>query len=116
MIVFEAIIDGVRSLKDGSLKISLETQEMEPTKLAEFFSFKGLSKVLISQDYIEQKLADAVAMTPLQADTEKYSPSQKMRFALKGLFERYPDGFTEFEDFYRHRMKALIDKINQTHI
>lgn len=52
MIVFDAIIEGVRSLKDGSLKIVLETQEMDPGKMAEFFSYKGLSKVLLSQEHI----------------------------------------------------------------
>ena len=32
-----AILDGVKTMKDGSLKITLVTQELSPSQMAEIF-------------------------------------------------------------------------------
>lgn len=58
------IIDGVKSMKDGSMKITLVTRALDPVQAAEIFL--NLNKEVLSVDIPEDP-------------GEKKSPSQRLR-------------------------------------
>lgn len=39
------------------------------------------------------------------------TPGQRLRNSLYRLFEKAPDGFKTFDEFYRARMEALIEQV-----
>ena len=98
-----ALVDGIRTLKDGSLKITLITRELDPTQMAELFH--SLNKEILSVEI------------PEGIETTK-SPAKRLRDVLYILWkERRKELFPSSEVHYAHEMEKIIDhyrnKINE---
>jgi len=90
-----AIIDGVKTMKDGSLKITLLTRELSPTQMAELFH--SLNKEVLSVEI------------PEGIETTK-SPAKRLRDVLYVLWrERMKSTFDSSEVHYAHCMEQIID-------
>lgn len=105
-----AQIDSIRTLKDKSLKITLESQELTPQVKAELMSYDGLLKVLISDTNIQNEIISEVDNLDLEVG-EKRSPSERLRNVLYILWEQNPSGYDDFNLFYRNRMERIINQI-----
>lgn len=92
-----AIIDWVKTMKDGSLKITLVTRALDPKTMAEIF-YSLNSEVLqidIPEDSADEK-----------------SPSQRLRNTLYILWEqKHRDKYATFATFYPHYMELLINSV-----
>lgn len=90
-----AILDGFKTMKDGSLKITLVTRELSPEQMAKIIS--NLNKEVLSIDIPEEQ-------------SEVKSPSQRLRGVLYKIWESHEkEKFDSFELFYRHMMEKIID-------
>lgn len=90
-----AIIDGFKSMKDGSLKITLVTRELAPEQMAELMV--NLNKEIVSIDVPDE-----------HGDTK--TPSQRFRAVLYRLWEQdHKDKFHTFTLYYNHVMEQLIN-------
>lgn len=105
-----AQIDTIRTLKDKSLKITLESQELTPQVKAELMSYDGMIKVLISDTNIQSEIVSEVDNLELEMGETK-SPSQRLRNVLYILWEQNHNGYDDFNLFYRNKMDLIIQQI-----
>lgn len=114
MFQFQATIDGVRTLKNNSLKISLETQDVNtfaPDEITELFRLnEKLAWVAIKEQPVRSEDLD---IKEISTDTGKEkSPSRRLRSVLYVLWEQR-GGPGEFELFYIKQMENFINAVKE---
>jgi hypothetical protein len=109
MIIIPATLESYRSLKDRTLKITFETNELNAQDLL------GIAENLNSFGFLafkndpyrdEEKKAIETAETGY-GDKGK-TPSQRLRGVLYVMYERNNEGFDTFTRFYDHYMEKII--------
>lgn len=108
----EGQITGIRTLKDGTLSLSMAMQEMQPTTAASLFSLQNqLTKMYITTDNISDEQKDI--LDEWQVEHESKSPSKRMRNVLYRIWEQDHQGYEDFQLFYNYRMNQLIEKLKE---
>ena len=112
MIILPAILTTFRSLKDKTMKIEFETNELTPEQ------FMGLSQVLQSFGYLafkkdEFRTEQISMIDELKADYEDKSktPSKRLRDILFVAWKQKSEGYSEFESYYQFKMEMFINHI-----
>jgi len=102
-------LEGYRSLKDGTLKLSFETGELSPEQMANVhYSLNKVGFLAFSPDpFATHQLEEIDKLKVEYSDTGK-PPSQRLRAVLFVLFEQAPEGYTNFNDFYNFKMEKMI--------
>lgn len=109
-IILACIVDKITTLKDRSVKITLDTQELSPSKAGEIFTLmNSLATVYISPSEItSREMAQVDAVEP---EMPGKSPSQRMRNVLFILWKQDNQGYKEFDSFYKERMEKYIEEL-----
>jgi len=108
-VVLEGIVEGLSTLKDGSLKIVLSTQEVDGTTAANIFQFRNLFvKVLISNTNITAMDEELVDKTAIVAGKKPKSESSRLRAVLFRVHEQ-SNSNDEFEVWYKAEMNRVIE-------
>jgi len=110
MIIFPAILESFRSLKDRTFKVIFETSELTPEQLA------GLAQWLNKFGYVafketpfkdkEKEILEN--LEPEYQDTSK-TPSQRLRGVLYRIWERNKEGYDDFTRYYDFQMEKIIE-------
>lgn len=109
-VLLPAILEGYRSLKDRTLKITIETNEPTPEQLTQialsnqkfgYFAFKVGEK-----EGNMQKAMEDIPQTDLEFGKTK---SQRLRGVLYRLWEQNKKGYEVFDDFYNYYMEKIIN-------
>lgn len=109
-IILACIIDKITTLKDRSVKITLDTQELSPTKAGEIFTLmNSLATVYISPSEITSR--EMAQVDSIEPEMPGKSPSQRMRNVLFILWKQDNQGFKEFDSFYKERMETYIQEL-----
>lgn len=102
------IIGGIRSLKDGSVSVTLETQELSAGKAGELFALRNkIAYVYVSERQIslpEQKMVDQ-----LEPEMQGKSPSLRLRNVLFIAWQQNPEGYPDSDSHYRAKMELIIN-------
>ncbi len=107
-----AIIEKISTLKDGSVSLTIYTQELSPQKAAELFGLRGkLATVYLSPSDISSKELSLV--DTIQPDMPGKTRSQRMRNVLWILFKQDPEGYEDFQHYYESKMDTYIDVLKQ---
>lgn len=110
MIIIPAILESYRSLKDKSIKIVFESNELTPeqtmgvaSNIQQFgyLAFKNEPFKTTEKDVLENLKSDF-------EDNGK-TPSQRLRAVLYIGFEQQPEGYKTFVDYYNSKMETLIN-------
>lgn len=104
-------IERVSTRKDRTVSVTLGTQEMTPAKAGELMSLANqLVAVYVSpKQTIDQREIDQVdAVNP---EFPGKSQAQRMRAVLYVLWEKVPEGYKDFELYYRFHTERMIDNI-----
>lgn len=109
-ILVAAILDKITTLKDKSVKIVFDTQELNPATAGQLFTLlNSLASLYISPAEItgsEMKQVDLI-----EPDMPGKTPSQRMRDVLFVSYKQDNEGFREFDSFYKSRMENYINEI-----
>lgn len=109
MILIPAILEGYRSLKDKTLKLTYETSEPTPEQL---YQIARLSQKYGFLAFKEDELkTDEVKMLEgLKSDLDDNgkTPSQRLRGVFYRCWEQDNQGYTAFTDYYNRKMEDLI--------
>jgi hypothetical protein len=111
-IVLSSILENISTRSDGSVKLTLGTQEMDESNAASLFGLRNkFVKVLISDSNItplEEKLIDE---TKILDGKKVKTKSQRLRAVFFKLHQQ--EGGTEenFDAFYDEKMERLIEQI-----
>jgi hypothetical protein len=110
-LLLPAIVSSIRSLKDGSVSVCVETQELSPSKAGELFSFrkKVIMMYLSPKETITQKELDQV--NNIDVEVQGKTQSQRMRAVLYLLHQQSPEGYKTFEEFYRFKTEQIIEHL-----
>lgn len=113
MITIPAVIEKFNTLKDGTIKITVETNELNnEQKLAVFNMVQKFGYFAFKED---KNLSDAELdiLKKLETDLEpgSKSKSQRLRAVLYRSWEQDQKGYDVFDDYYNHRMEKLITLI-----
>jgi len=110
MIILPAQLESFRSLKDRTLKLVFETNELTPEQAA------GINEALQKFGYVafkdspfkeqEQELLDGLEA---EFDDGKKSPSQRLRNVLFRLWEKNPEGYEDHRLHYQFKMEKIIN-------
>ncbi len=66
----------------------------------------------LSESPLSEESQKVIESTPIEEPTEKYSASQKLRFAVYGLHARLKSD-TDREAFYQATIQTYIDQLNK---
>lgn len=108
----KATIDGMRTLKDRSLKITIVTQELNPESSSKLLSLQNsLCDVLINDIDLTEAEIEMVQNTKwnLEDVPNFKSPSQRLRAVFYRMWEQNKNGYDDFNLFYLNRMEQLIE-------
>ena len=108
-----AQVDNVRTLKDGSFRITFETQEIpNPEEVAKLFELKkqGLGWVLFKAATITPE--DIPAYDPATFDEIK-SPSRRLRAVMFVVWKEVKGSNGDFESFYRAQVERIIEQYKE---
>jgi ssDNA-specific exonuclease RecJ len=115
-LVTAATIENITTRRDNTLKVTIGTQELGPEEEAKLFQFRNkVSKILFSDDNINQEMIDAVSDAPISYEEAK-TPSQKQRAKIYVWYEKRFRGHEnkpEFKEFYRNIMDRHMDRIQE---
>lgn len=109
MLIMPTIVDKITTLKDGSLKIVLETSELEDDVVSILMSmrnrqvFCALKNTKLKPDELDIK------EMPVEFKNDK-SQSQRLRSVLYVFWEQNRPT-TDFETFYKRKTDEFIDLI-----
>jgi hypothetical protein len=109
-ILLACVIDKITTLKDKSVKITIDTQELSPQNAGEIFTLMNtLATVYISPSEItSREMAQVDAIEP---EMPGKSPSQRMRNVLFILWKQDGEGFREFDMYYLKKMEDIINEM-----
>jgi hypothetical protein len=110
MIIIPAILDGYRSMKDKTLKLTFDTNELNPQELL------GIVENLSSFGYLafkkepfsENERKEIESLETNFNDNQK-SASQRLRAVFYRNYEKDSQGFKSFTTYYEHNMELLIN-------
>ena len=105
---FPAQLQKIATRVDGSINISLETQELSGTDMAELFSYRNaLGYVTFTPN-----LVNNVEVPDEPAIDNSKSPSQRLRGILYVLWEQQgKKKFDTFSQYYDVQMERIINQV-----
>jgi hypothetical protein len=105
-----AQLEGYRSLKDRTLKLSFETSELTPEKMADIhYSLNKVGWLAFAPDPFTTKEMSELDDLKVEYDDAGKPPSQRLRGVLYRLWEQTPEGYKTFNDYYGSKMEVLIN-------
>lgn len=100
-------IAGLRTLKDGSVSVTMETPELSPGNAAEIFALRNkVAFVYVSERQIEaneKKVVDS-----LEPESTGKTPAQRLRNVLYRMWEQNKEGYPDSDSHYRAKMENII--------
>lgn len=107
-----AMIERMSTLKDGSVSVTISTQELSPAKAAELFELRGkLATVYVSPADITNK--EMHLIDTMEPDMPGKTPSQRMRNVLFILWKQDAEGYKDFPQYYEAKMNSYIEGLKQ---
>lgn len=109
-----AIVENVSTRRDGTIKLTLGTQEVSQGKAGELFTMqnKVVGLYMSVKETIPQKVLDMVDSVDIEAPGK--TKSQRQRAVLYRIWEVQKEGFKTFEGYYAAKMEEHISNLKQT--
>jgi hypothetical protein len=110
-ILLAAIVENITTRRDGTMKVTIGTQEISQGKAGELFALNGkLAAVYVSaKDTIPQKELDQV--DAVDVDLPGKTQSQRIRSVLFILYEQDAEGYKDFQSYYKAKTEAIINEL-----
>jgi hypothetical protein len=112
MIVIPSMLESISTLKDGTIKLVFETQELRPSDVGILFSYrKGIGYLAFKPESFDQDQVKMIeGLKVIEFEGEK-SDSKRMRNTLYRLWEQDKRGYDDFNLYYKYRMDNLINML-----
>ncbi len=114
MFQLQAVLDGVKTLKNNTLKITLETQDISSFSSEELAELFKLNDKLIWAVFKETPVkAEDIKIEEVKEFKTDKSPSQRLRASLYVLWEQSGKPGDFQTEYYPKQMNKLIDFIKE---
>ena len=102
------VVGSIRSLKDGSVSVNLETQELSPAKAGQLFELRNkVCFVYFSAKQIESN--ERALIDALDPELKGKTPGQRLRGVLFRMWQQKPEGYQDSDSHYRAYMENIIE-------
>ena len=109
-IILESTLETISTRVDGTLKLTLSTQEIDSSKAGELFQLRGkFCKFLLSDSNITKLEEELVDSTALVGGKKQKTASQRLRAVLFRLNESNGGNEETFEQFYKSELERIIE-------
>lgn len=109
-VILESILETISTRVDGTLKLTISTQEIDSSKAGELFQMRGkYIKCLLSDTNITKLEEELVDNTQLVSGKKNKSASQRLRAVLFRLNEANGGNEETFENFYKSELERIIE-------
>lgn len=109
MILIPAILEGHRSLKDKSLKLTFETNEPQPDQfLAIAQNTQQFGFLAFQKDSFTSEQKEMIEGLKSEYESKGKSPSKRLRDVLFLNWKQDSKGFESAEEHYTHHMEKII--------
>lgn len=106
-ILLPVVVGYIRTLKDGSISISIETQELPASKVGEIFGLRNkICYVYFSERQIEDN--EKKVIDSLDPELKGKTPGQRLRGVLYRKWEQDNEGYKDSETYYKAKMETII--------
>jgi hypothetical protein len=104
-----AQLEGYRSLKDRTLKISFETGELSPEMMSNIhYALNKVGFLAFAPDALATQELEEIDSLKVEYDDTEKKPSQRLRAVLYRLWEQSNEGYRDFNLFYNYKLEILI--------
>lgn len=105
-----AFLEKVTTLKDGSVRILFETQELDVTSCTNLFQMRQALGWLV---FAPQSLKEVEILDePVRSFKEEKTPSQRLRAVLFVLWKQLGSKGV-FNDFYEKKMGGFVESVKE---
>jgi hypothetical protein len=109
-ILLSTQIENITTRRDKTVKITLGTQELSQGKAGELFALlNNIAVTYISPKEVSQKEIDQV--DKIDPEFEGKTQSQRIRGVLFILWQQNPEGFRDFDQYYKRKTEGIIDDL-----
>ena len=109
-IIISSVLENISTRNDGTVKLTLGTQELDPGAAGNIFQLRGkFIKVFLSDDGITDMEANVISAAPLNNEKARKSPSNRLRNVLFVLHSQGGGDENKFDEFYKSEMERIID-------
>jgi len=108
--IIAAQLESYRSLKDRTLKITFETNELNSQELLGIAeNINSFGYLAFKREPFSEKERQQIESLETNLEDNMKTPSQRLRAVLYRNYERDQQGFKSFATYYEHSMEKLID-------
>jgi hypothetical protein len=112
MIIIPALLETISTLKDGTIKLVFETQELKPSDVGIIFSYrKGLGYLAFKPETFNEDQIKMIEGLKVEDFEHEKSDSKRMRNVLFRLWQINKAGYDDFNLYYKYRMNDLIEML-----
>ena len=112
MLLIPALLSNFRGLKDKTMVISFETNELTPEQLVQLSqNFQLFGYLAFKQDQFKSEQIKLLEEAKIDYEDKTKTPSKRLRDVLVVAFKQEPEGYTEFEAYYQSKMEKFINHI-----
>lgn len=108
--IIPAVLESYRSLKDKTLKITFETNELNSQELLGIVeNLNAFGYLAFKKEPFKEEERQAMEQLQTNYDDQGKTPSQRLRAVLYVLYTKDNAGFDTFVRFYDHHLEKLIN-------
>jgi hypothetical protein len=112
MITLATEFRSLKSIADRGMSITLVTNELTPEQAKELYSLlHAFCFTAFKKDDFKKNELEFLDHLETELDFKEKPKSQRLKAVLFRLWEQKPEGYEDFELFYRFKMERIIDKI-----
>jgi hypothetical protein len=111
-LLLPVIVENITTRKDNTVKLTLGTQELSPSKAGEAFTLLNkMAMCYLSAKEVSQREIDQV--DKLDTDFGGKTQSQRLRNVLFLLHQQDNEGFSQFDAYYKFKTEKIIDQLKE---
>jgi len=108
--LISAMVEGITTRKDRTLKVVIGTQEMNPNAAAQLLQIAHqLVTIYISPAEIDSREIDQV--DKLDPELNGKTQSQRIRNVLYLLHQQNSEGFQHYDEYYKAKTELYIEHL-----
>ena len=109
MLILPAILEKLNTLKDKTVKITFETNELSPAELGSLATYlQTFGYLAFKKDMFKADEKELLKSLETEYKETGKSKSQRLRAVLYKNFEQNNLDYKVFDDYYNYQMETLI--------
>jgi len=114
MIIIPAILESFKSLKDKTLKITFDCNELTPDQhMGVATSLQQYGYLAFKNEPFTGREKDVIGSLKADYEDRGKTPGQRLRGVLYFNWEKSPEGYKTFVDYYNSKMETLINHFKE---